>query len=47
MNAEYPSAYMKRGEELSVFISREEINSQQSLSSLMGLVRARLDEVTG
>ncbi|HUS78854.1 MAG TPA: hypothetical protein VM050_09360 [Patescibacteria group bacterium] len=47
VNAEYPSAYMKRGEELSVFVSREEMNSQQSLSSLMDLVRARLDEITG
>jgi len=42
--ARFPSAYMKRGDMLSVFISQEEMDALKSLNELMKLVRRRLDE---
>ncbi len=42
--AKFPSAYMKRGDELRIFISQEEMDALESLDELMGLVRRRLDE---
>ncbi len=42
--ARFPSAYMKRGDELSVFISQEEMDALGTLEKLMELVRRRLDE---
>ena len=42
--AKFPSAYMKRGDELSVFISQEEMDALGTLEELMELVRRRLDE---
>jgi len=43
-DAKFPSAYMKRGDELSVFISQEEMDALGTLEELMELVRRRLDE---
>jgi len=43
-DARFPSAYMKRGDRLSVFISQEEMDALESLDELMGLVKRRLGE---
>ncbi len=43
-DAKFPSAYMKRGDRLSVFISQQDMDALESLNELMELVRTRLDE---
>ena len=41
--AEFPSVYAKTGEEMRLFISKEEMNSMESLDELMELVKGKLD----
>jgi len=42
--ARFPSAYMKRGDKLTVFISQKEMDALESMNELIDLVRRRLDE---
>ncbi len=44
--AKFPSAYMKRGARLSVFISQEEMDALESLDELMGLDKRRWMRLT-
>ena len=43
--AEFPSAYVKTGEEVRLFISRDEMNSTESLDKLMELVKKKIDKL--
>jgi hypothetical protein len=43
--AEFPSVYVKTGEEMLLFISRDEMNSMESLDELMELVKGKLDNL--
>jgi hypothetical protein len=45
-DAKFPSAYMKKGDELSVFISQDEMDAMETLEELMRLVEARFAEVS-
>ena len=44
-NAKYPSAYYRKGDELKLFISQEEMDSMGSMDELKDLVDKRLKEV--
>jgi hypothetical protein len=41
-DAEFPSVYIRRGDEMSVFISREEMENTDSLEALMEMVKTKL-----
>jgi hypothetical protein len=42
---EFPSAYLKTGEDIQLLISRDEMNDTYSLEDLMGLVKGKLEGI--
>ncbi|UCH57020.1 MAG: hypothetical protein JSV18_06690 [Candidatus Bathyarchaeota archaeon] len=42
-DAEFPSVYIRRGDEMSVLISKEEMENTDSLEGLMEMLKTKLD----
>ncbi len=42
-DAEFPSVYIRRGDEMSVLISREEMENTDSLEGLMEMLKTKLE----